>query len=384
MFALFLFLILTRPFISSLAFPHANFIHSLSLILVSCILSFKKIPSVVSEIKPFRYPVSFFVIAVTLSAIHASDKVTAAGELYKYFTGIMLFILGLICSPEERKKVIFCVIISALIISCLAIYQYFFGFQRLLGYVDGKRISDIFVHEYIKAKRVFLPFVTPNMLAGFLAISIPLCLPVKQKKIAAVLFLALVLTKSLGGLLAVFFAFIICYCPEKGIKKIRAIMLFLMLIIIAGIFAIRSSAGGHAPPLFSILTRMDYYELTSKLIIEHPFLGWGIANFNLVNSRYAHNSYLQITAEMGIFGLITFLWLVISVIKYTLYQMQRHEQQKILSSGLLTAAVCFLLHNLVDFTFFMPEVSFIWWVILGLMLPRNKTTSEKWGQAFKA
>lgn len=341
-------------------------------------------PSVVPEIKPFRYQVSFFVIAVVLSTVHASDKVMAAGELYKYFTGIMLFILGLVCSPEERKKIIACVIISALIISCLAVYQYFFGFRHLLEYVNEKGITDIFVNEYIKAKRVFLPFVTPNMLAGFLAISIPLCLSVKQKKIAAVLFFVLVLTKSLGGLLSIFFAFIICYYPEKGIKKIRVILLFLILIIIAGIFAIRSSAGGHAPPLFSILTRIDYYKLTSKLIIERPFLGWGIANFNLANSRYTHNSYLQITAEMGIFGLITFLWLVISVIKYTFYQMQRYEQQKILSVGLLTAAVCFLLHNLVDFTFFMPEVSFIWWLVLGLMLPRNKTTSENRGQTLKA
>ena len=92
-------------------------------------------------------------------------------------------------------------------------------------------------------------------------------------------------------------------------------------------------------------------------------IGVGVGNFNLMYSRYAHNSYLQVWAEMGILGIMALLWLVIALVKPALKNIKDAKKTAL---PLITAAVVFLIHNFLDFTFFLPEVSLIWWVVLGL------------------
>ena len=106
-------------------------------------------------------------------------------------------------------------------------------------------------------------------------------------------------------------------------------------------------------------------------------------------SRYAHNSYLQIWPEMGLLGLFSFDWLICGVFRLwfrnfteSLYKNQAACLFTPLEAGRrrcptaaygslpltgFTASAVFLLHNFLDFTFFLPEVAFIWWVILGLI-----------------
>lgn len=99
------------------------------------------------------------------------------------------------------------------------------------------------------------------------------------------------------------------------------------------------------------------------MITAHPFVGVGLGNFNLNQTRYAHNSYLQIWAEIGLLGIVSFLWLVITVLKCGLKSL---KNDRIRIAGLLSANIIFLAHNFIDFSFFLPEVVFLWWVILGV------------------
>ncbi|MDD5669453.1 MAG: O-antigen ligase family protein [Candidatus Omnitrophica bacterium] len=221
--------------------------------------------------------------------------------------------------------------------------------------------------EILQRKRVFFPFVTPNALGGFLAMIIPLALGVKGKTwISIPLGIALIMTKSLGALIALSAALILftCVTGQKH-KKLRLVILLLGLTVL-GVFAARSIFSQiNSTPEFSTLMRLTYWGDTLEIIKKHPFLGIGPGNFDLTQTRYAHNTYLQIWAESGIFEITSFICLAAAIIRAALTSV-KNSAFKRLPAGILTACVAFLLHNLFDFTFFLPEISFIWWAIAGL------------------
>lgn len=361
-------LIFIRPFISSLAFPYENLIYSESLLVVLVIWVIGKrvlLPQPVS----IKYALLLFTLAIVVSFIFSKDKLISLKELYKYLTAILLFITIVSLSPLHKNRVILCILIAGFFISLACIYQYAFGFQHLLKIITKQGTTNYFTLDYISRRRPFFPFITPNILAGYLAMIIPLSLsPKKRIWLILPLSFALLLTKSLGALLSIFFALIIYFYLEGNLKKIGLFSLTGLLIIIGFVFFIRAiMPKQHTQPVFSAVMRLNYWQDTLRIIMSHPLSGVGLGNFNLEYSRYSHNSYLQIWAEMGILGIISFLWLVISVLNASLKNFKSSTQKAQLAS-IIAANLVFLVHNGVDFTFFLPEVSLIWWVILGLTL----------------
>jgi len=128
-----------------------------------------------------------------------------------------------------------------------------------------------------------------------------------------------------------------------------------------------SHAKEYIRPTFSMAMRLNYWQESLNVIKAHPFVGVGLGNLNLQMSRYAHNSYLQILAEMGLLGLLSFAWIVYAVFKSG-FKNLKQSLYKNQIAGLLTSSTVFLIHNFLDFTFFLPEVSLIWWLALGLIL----------------
>jgi O-antigen ligase len=251
----------------------------------------------------------------------------------------------------------------------LAIYQYFFGFARLAHYASSHNITNTFVLDYLRRKRVFFPFVTPNILAGFLIMIIPLTLIKKNYLLCLIpLGTALILTQSLGAILSLFLASAFYfYMLGKDKKRNLLVLAGILLIMVIILFVRFSSHGTHTLPTFSTLMRLRYWQDTLALIYRSPFIGTGMGNFNLAYSRFTHNSYLQFWAESGIISLAVIIWLVVTIIKKNMARAKNIAPQTI-NLALLTANIAFLLHNFIDFTFFLPEVSLIWWIILGLLI----------------
>jgi len=197
---------------------------------------------------------------------------------------------------------------------------------------------------------------------------IPLAL-IKKNRIWLILPLsfALLLTKSLGALLSLFLASGLYFYLEGNFKKKKIILLSVLVLIIGVLFIIRTiTQEQYLQPISSSIMRLSYWKETLRIIKAAPLTGIGIGNFNLAHSRYAHNSYLQIWAEIGILGIITFLWLIITVFQTAIKNIQSSANKELIT-GLITANAVFLIHNLLDFSFFLPEVAILWWLILGLL-----------------
>ncbi len=439
MFTILLILIFIRPFISSLAFPYANLIYSA--LLGATLLIWIALKGIkIGHIRPVKYALLLFVLSLVISLTFSHDKISSTKELYKYITAVMLIFFGASLTNEEKLKIISAIAIAGLVVSLLALYQYFFGFRHILNYMAKENISNVFALDYITRGRVFFPFVTPNILAGYLIMIIPLalingaptglkpgvpwgaCLPVGRESRpasirgfqAAVLWrrdrnkawfivpmcIALLLTKSLGAFFSIFLTFCVYFYLKGRLGKkiafgdnskvrfsvVRKVFytflyhkkgLFLLLgilAILAAAFIARSSTQKeHLQPIFSTVMRLNYWKETWGIIKAYPFIGVGLGNFNLVYSRYAHNSYLQFWAEAGILGIIALFWLIYAVFTYGFKKSGVESKKNYFILGLLLANSTFIIHNLMDFSFFLPEVSSIWWVILGCIIaPETK------------
>lgn len=366
MLLFFLIAFFPRPFISAAAFPYLNFFYTLVFLSFLGVYVIYKRPSF-SKLSTLIFPIILLVLALLISLVFSQNKSVSLSELYKYLGGLLLLLVAVSLSEKEKSLTIQVIVAAGLVISFLAIYQYFLGFSHVLAYLSNNKLSSPFALDYLARKRVFFPFITPGILGGYLAMIIPLLL-INKNRLWFILpvFFALLLTQSLAAFLSLFFALIIYVCLRKKIKMVHLFSLLVLFILIIIIFIWRSGTQKeHIHPIFSTIMRLNYWRGALEIIKAHPLVGVGLGNFNLKWSRYAHNSYLQIWAEMGILGLFSFIWIICAVIK-SYFKNSAELLYKNQAACLFTASAVFLIHNFLDFTFFLPEVVFVWWVILGL------------------
>jgi len=363
-----LIFIFIRPFIASLAFPFLNQAWALLLLGLALLWfgrtrpSFEKEPSI-------YYPLTLFIAALLISTVFAQNKTTSFFELYKYINGAALLLLGMTFTRQQKLKVIRCLVSAAFVISMLAAYQYFFGFRHLLNYLAAQNITDTFTIEYITSRRVFFPFVTPNIFAGYMAMLAFVSLYLEKGRwLILPLSLALVFAKSLSGLASFAAGLGVYLLVRGGSKKKKALAGLGLLGIMTVIMWLRmATLKQHLHPAFSTIMRLSYWHDTLKIIGSHLLVGIGPGNFILMKSRFAHNSYLQIWAETGIGGIVCLVWLVIAVTRKALKQTSVSTHKNVIAA-LLAAHCAFLAHNLFDFSFFLPEVSCLWWLIMGMLV----------------
>ena len=274
-----------------------------------------------------------------------------------------------------------------------------------------------FFMKTLLTKRVISTFMSPTLLAGYLAMIIPLTAGLlidnlRRIKLAvflviAILFAACVmaLTKSIGGFISLFAA-ILVFLAFTGKRKMeptrtkargflgkilsvqnlirdingsvfgRECMKYialsgLLILATATVITITARQGqflDFSYPENSVIQRLNYWRSSLEIIKDNPIKGVGWGNFGAAYQKYmlpgatetraAHNNYLQLWVELGVFGLIGFLWLAFLFIRKT--------PKTGLQIGLLSAGVAFLVYSLFDYGLFISQVAFHWWVILGL------------------
>jgi putative inorganic carbon (hco3(-)) transporter len=376
MLVLLLILIFVRPFISAITFPQENLIYSTAMFCAIALWCARKgFPA--KDITAVKWPLLGVCLALCVSYISSPDKPLALQELHTnhYASGMLLFILIASLTRTQQSKIISCMLAGALVVSIIAIHQYFFGLKRLADYLMAQGIVDQPSLGYIVQRRVFFPFVTPNTLAGYLAMMIPLALTAKKRFWLIVpLSAAFVMTKSVTALISIALAFLVyLFLNPRADKKKIALVVMVLLAVTTTIFLVRTqTTKKHLRPAFSTLVRWHYWKDTLPIIKKSPVTGVGLGNFDLEKwSHYAHNSYLQVWAEMGAIGIAAFLYLIAAVLRTSLKTF-KESRDKSYYAALIAAHTVFLIHNLIDFTFFLPEVCLFWWIIMALSISGKK------------
>ncbi|OPL08111.1 MAG: hypothetical protein AVO33_01960 [delta proteobacterium ML8_F1] len=125
----------------------------------------------------------------------------------------------------------------------------------------------------------------------------------------------------------------------------------------------------------SLKARLEFWRVAFELFKNEPVLGYGNGSFfsayyieygmNEWYSRFTHNHYLQIMAELGIVGITLFLAFLWTSFKGVLDN-AKQLSKPIFFWGMVAGLVAFLLHIGVDFTWNFPAVTMLFFFFLGV------------------
>lgn len=257
-------------------------------------------------------------------------------------------------------------------------------------------------------------FHYPNGLAGFLLLTsypaLALFLHAEGRKAwflglaCSVLLSALLLTRSRGGWLVFLLTLLFWAFQERALLarrclRVASVGLLVLALAWAGARGGLSTFPRHAAtvvsgtaasaedPSFSY--RRHIWAWTLKIFLDHPLLGTGPGTFPLMLGRYqeipyitghyAHNAYLQIASEMGLFGLLLLLallgWLFWKGWKITRGLPSRGVERS-LATGFLVALLASALHAGIDFDWSYPAIALGVVLEAALLLSYNSRQPE--------
>jgi putative inorganic carbon (HCO3(-)) transporter len=136
------------------------------------------------------------------------------------------------------------------------------------------------------------------------------------------------------------------------------------------------------PSKGTLFFRLHLWRSSWKMFLDHPLLGVGPDNFlyhyrgryihpaawEEPNLSQAHNVPLDYMTRMGVFGLAAGLWLQIAFWWLALpLRRLADADRRALALGLMCAMVDFLAHGLVDASYFLIDLAFAFFLIVGVV-----------------
>ncbi len=322
-----------------------------------------------------------FISWATLSALWAADSGEAIGAVARYAPNAMLFLV-VYAAVQTRSQALW--VVGALLAGALIAAAYGVVFP-VEGDTTG-RLSGAFGN----ANETGTALAVGVALAGGLAIAlrghpglqaaavvgVPLCM------------MALFLTVSRGGivaLVAVLVAGVFVAGPRRGTVLAAAVAGLVMAVVYFGAFAgvqerehLLKSDGGTG--------RTDIWKVGWRMVEANPALGVGAGNFANTSVHYllepgaiarpdfivdepkvAHNTYLEMLAELGVVGLVLFLAIIGGALSSLLkaartFAAGGDREMDVLSRAVLIALVGFLTAAFFGSRGFSNQL----WLLLGL------------------
>ncbi len=359
-------------------------------------LKYKNIKTLKQIILNYRYLfiwTGLFLLSATISVWVSPNFVEAAGIWKAYFIEPVLFLLVVttIFEKKDLSRILASLLLSALFLSGLAIYQ------KISGYLIN---NPFWAAE--ATRRVTGVFPYPNALALYLAplaviflgYSVYLINSGRRAKLlkkkylnleaffyacAAVLSSAAIyFTKSKGAwlsILAGLFVYLVFY--KKARKYFMLFILFLLILFVWGaksgcinLRGVATVSGGD-----SVSVRLEMWRETWRMLKNRPWLGAGLAGYQSVMRPYhkkdyieiylyPHNLFLNFWSETGLLGMLSFLALL-----YFFYRLGFRHKKDGWSVIWMAGMTTLLAHGLVDVPYFKNDLSLLFWcLIAGLII----------------
>ncbi len=407
-----------RPFISGDIFFPADLIFQGIIICLAFALILYKLSTPTAATLIFGPDKMFFIflIIICFTFLGSVNKQSTLNQII-YFLTLYLWYWIIINLPVHNRfpKIIFTtIILAAILIIIYAIYQYKSGFTAMREFVIEHPQYLIQSRDYLrrfKSNAVFSTFLYPPALAGYLNVVffaiLGLTLAESNKGdgkifsaikscayylLLLTIILVMILTKSKGGWLSLFAGLVIFTSLSgkgRGVaKKIIIFFLAFVIFFVAIGFSKKIILPKPRNVIASLKVRQEYWKAAAQMIKEKPLLGYGAGTFGSVypafktklaeETKMAHNSYLQLWAETGIFGLMAFLLFWLKFIANGYQEIKKESsEKKIIKLGLYTAILSFLIHNLVDFDLYLGQISTVVFALIGIFIWTSSRENSK-------
>ncbi len=337
---------------------------------------------------------SLFLVSGIISVFVAPNKTEALGLFKAYIFDPILFFAVLIANIKNKKDInliISGLILGGLLVSLQAIWQ------KLTGNVtaDG-RVVGIFGYSPNYLALYLTPIAALNF--GFIWFYVR---KINKNIIGNIwhytsafilMFIAIILTGSraaIGTIIIGMFAFLSFeyWQKIKSNKVIKILFYCFIILLLAGCcFVVKpnwsaSKDAGRVSSSNNI--RWEIWQTTAKDIIPQNnnwLLGVGLGNYQnyfvtLTQDRVnfpewisplaltPHNVFLTIWMNLGLLGLVVFVYLIIISITKLI-----KNPDNIYRNLLLATLIVFIIQGMVDSLYWKNDLAIIFWIIIGLSL----------------
>ena len=379
------------------------------------IFSIIKEGKIIYSTHSLNLPILLFILIITLSILINNTYWISLKDFICFLSYFLIYFF-IINSVKTKHFLNFCLIIFFIIASLISLYlmvQYY-GINPFLQ--DINRLTSTLGNQ--------------NYVAGYLALIFPIAFSffLMESKVRNKIFYKIVLLVIYAGIIichtraiwiALFFSlllfgfFLYHYKINKILRNNKKwlVILFSFFLLITIIYSTdnpinRSSitAAERAISTFdiqgtSLRSRLLIWQSTMNMITDKPLFGSGLGTFPLYYLNYqadflqknpnylnfagkageAHNEYLQIWAEMGIIGLLSFLLIIIIFYRTNLDLIKKIKtiEGKIIIIGLISGVTVTLVHSIFSFPFHIPAVGAAFWFIIGITIASENIFCNK-------
>jgi len=268
-----------------------------------------------------RVPLRLGVIHIILVAIialavastpqaRAPDAAVVSTLRYASFVALFFALTILLNDPRNQIRTVWALVTSSALAACLALAHFFGG-----------------------ALVATTPYGDPNDTAFLLATTLPLAFwlfahercwrPLTLVMIAAIS-TSVALSLSRGAIVGLAAAVVWQLYVER--RPARTILSICLIPILAAALLVYFNparvrtglAAKQKMAWVNMMTRLEAWGAATALVVKHPLLGVGPGNFQFYCAdvwdypgaepvRVVHNTYLEVGAELGVFGLLLFV-----------------------------------------------------------------------------
>ncbi|HBO16623.1 MAG: O-antigen polymerase [Candidatus Moranbacteria bacterium GW2011_GWE2_35_2-] len=328
--------------------------------------------------KKYLILIAFLFLGLISSAFYNQNLMQEFGIIKSWFVFPLIFSFLLIKNVkniQNADKILKAYFFSASIISLLGLF--FIATNRLT--FDGR--LEIF-------------YTSPNYLAMFLASAVLIGFYFLHSKPASktlliiqiIILINLYFTYSYSAWIAIIFSTILFFLIiNKNIFDKKKIIFFSLLILLLTAFQINNqkiqdifNPKNHS----SLESRFVIWHSTTKIITDNFWLGIGPGNFQEKYLEYQkyfppypewavphpHNIFLAFWLQSGLIGLVSFVLLIIFWLQsvFSKTSKQKNASQKRLGAFLIIVILYFLIHGMIDTTYWKNDLSLYFWIFFSL------------------
>ena len=339
---------------------------------------------------PIRF---FFSIAIVSLAVNASSfAMTELGvsSLYLWrwilYSGLYFVALEPVISWKQWLRWTYW---SGVLVAGLGLFQYvYYPYLRNLSYLGWDP------HLY----RVFSTFLDPNYLSLYLVLTLFLGMYLYDRTVRfvymfgqLVTFVALLLTYSRSGFIALLVGVFVYALLQRKLKVV-----VIGTVVFAALLLVLPKTDGEGVKLFrtvSTFARIGNWQRGFILIQESPIFGFGFNTVRYVQQRRGwvdaesiipskagaglDDSFQFLWATTGIVGLLSYLWILVSMGKIFV-RLLGNGKTRVLGVIGISALLSTIVHSQFINSLFYPQI-LAWWWIVSAALERSFTVGMSHG-----
>ena len=324
-----------------------------------------------------HWPVVFFLMVGLLSLVASTMLRESLRELRTVIIEPIVYYFLLATSLRGKQRALGlanALILAGFVISAVGLFQYMFT-------------GDVITAEGVRRIRGF--YGSPNNLGLFLGRVIPIAFSLawlgsthrRRYLVAlAMMLAALFLSFSVGawGAVAMSALFVAAFRGRKALAWAAAGVATGGLALVP-LLQVQRIGSHFSLQQGTTLLRINIWQAALNMARDNPVLGIGLDNFLYKYPRYMlpdawrepnlshpHNLVLDFWLSMGSLGVVVILWLLYSFFSSAtlLYRKLDDTTSRALIVGLMASMVDFVLHGLVDNSYFVVDLAIIFWASL--------------------